>query len=112
MRATTTQLPTPASLTDTARISSIAIDHFMPPTNCGSVISRRWSGRAVLRRAPSLRGILRGRLSYRTLTLVTDEPGGMREVRVTIPAGTALPDRLLRLLIADVFPLAVRALGI
>ena len=96
MRATTTQLPTPASLTDTARISSIAIDHFMPPTNCGSVISRRWSGRAVLRRHPPLRrGILRGRLSYRTLTRpVTDERGDMREVRVTIPAGTALPDRL------------------
>jgi hypothetical protein len=51
-------------------------------------------------------------LDYRILTRpVTDGRGNMREIHLTIPAGTALPQRIRAYVIADVFPLAVRELA-
>ena len=51
-------------------------------------------------------------LDYRTLTRpVTDGRGNMREIHLTIPAGTALPQQIRAYVIADVFPLAVRKLA-
>jgi outer membrane protein assembly factor BamB len=50
-------------------------------------------------------------LDYRTLTRpATDEQGNVREIHLTIPAGTELPARLRAYVIADVFPLGVREL--
>ena len=48
-------------------------------------------------------------LDYRALTTpVTDDQGNLREIHLTIPAGTSLPPRLRIFVIADVFPLAIR----
>jgi outer membrane protein assembly factor BamB len=47
-------------------------------------------------------------LDYRALTTqVPDDRGNLREIHLTIPAGTSLPERIRTYLIADVFPLAV-----
>jgi hypothetical protein len=50
-------------------------------------------------------------LDYRkALSSRADARGNLNEVRLRIPAGTALPERLRAYVIADVFPLEVRRL--
>jgi hypothetical protein len=50
-------------------------------------------------------------LDYRELTEPVLDPGGdISGVRLRLPAGTALPERLRAYLIVDAFPLAVRDL--
>jgi hypothetical protein len=50
-------------------------------------------------------------LDYRKLlSLALSRRGGIREVRLRIPAGTELPARIKAYVIADVFPLAEREL--
>jgi hypothetical protein len=51
-------------------------------------------------------------LDYRSLTTQTvDERGNLSEIRLAIPAGTMLPQRVRAYVIADVFPLAVREIA-
>jgi outer membrane protein assembly factor BamB len=51
-------------------------------------------------------------LDYRTLTAnVADDRGDLREIHLSIPAGTSLPQRVRIFVIADVFPLAIREIA-
>jgi len=49
-------------------------------------------------------------LDYRKATSLKRRSGSIREVRLSIPAGTSLPGRIRAYVITDVVPLAEREL--